>query len=63
MTPESETKVSVLLRTSEYRGDHSTDIAVAHDIRPGETVSALVDRLKPGPSEWIEIRAIVVAEV
>ena len=43
----TESDVSVLLRTSVYRGDHSTDVTVVHDLQPGETVVSLVDRLIP----------------
>lgn len=40
-------KISVLLHTSEFRGDHAADVAEAHDVRPGETVEELVARLIP----------------
>lgn len=45
-----------ILRTSEYRGDHSADIAQVHLIYKGETVAELMARLKPGLNDWIELR-------
>lgn len=38
-------KLSVLLRTSHMRGDHAADVAIAYDIKPGETVEELATRL------------------
>ena len=38
-------KIHCLLRTSEYRGDHSADVARAVTVRDGETVEDLVARL------------------
>lgn len=35
---------TVSLVTSDYRGDHAADVQVAIDVRPGETVAALVAR-------------------
>ena len=63
-------KISVLLSTSENRGDHAADIRVAHDVRPGETVEEMVRRLlfrrrghprgpQPIPSDHIELRVVV----
>ena len=65
-------RISVLLATSEDRGDHAADVRVAHDVRPGETVEELVRRLlfrrrgrggsrvpEPIPSDHIELRAVV----
>ena len=62
-------KLSVIVHTSDYRGDHSADIAVAHEVRPGETVESLAARLL-GPQrrhvDWyaqrIEIRPVVPPE-
>ena len=53
-------KLSILLRTSEYRGDHAADIAVAHETVDNETVCTLVERLLPTDSkcDWIEIRRV-----
>ena len=55
----SEPKIHVLLRTTSYRGDHSADVGIAHEVVPGETVAALVDRLKPDLTDWIELRVVV----
>lgn len=65
-------KISVLLATSENRGDHAADLRVAHEVRPGETVEELVRRLlhrrrgrggsrvpEPIPSDHIELRVVV----
>lgn len=60
----SEAKFSILLHTSDYRGDHSTDIAMAFNVRPGETVEQLAERLLIDKvhgakfNERIEIRLI-----
>ena len=69
--------ISVLVHKESYRGDHSADVAVAHEVRPGETVLDLVDRVmpwrerrgnggidEPDPKmfeEWIVIRRVVDA--
>lgn len=39
-------KLNILLRTSEYRGDHSADVARAFDPKPEETVEQLVKRVE-----------------
>lgn len=39
--------ISVLLHTSEFRGDHAADVVEAHELNPGETVQELVERLLP----------------
>jgi len=51
-------KVQVQLCTSSYRGDHSSDVRIAHEIQPGETVEQLCDRLIHEVSDWIELRII-----
>lgn len=38
-------KISVLLRTSEYQGDHSDAVSIACELREGETVQQLAERL------------------
>lgn len=38
-------KLSIILRTSDFRGDHETDVAVAIEPQPGETVEQLVRRV------------------
>lgn len=56
-------QISVLLHTSEYRGDHSADVVKAYEIKEGETVEELVERLIAEQSSWaytdhIELRRI-----
>jgi len=57
-------KLSIMLRTADYRGDHSTDVLIAYDCLPDETVHQLAERLlQPEPyvrdgSKVIEIRVI-----
>jgi hypothetical protein len=61
-------KLSIILHTAEYRGDHSADIAITLDSIEGETVEALWLRAakfrdgRPYPScgDCIEIREIVI---
>lgn len=38
-------KISVLLQTGHFRGDHEADACEAHEALPGETVEQLVERL------------------
>lgn len=63
-------KLSVLLKTIDFRGDHAADVAIAHELRSGETVEELAHRLlvqtpgafvRPG-TEVIEIRLVVEPE-
>jgi len=60
-------RLSVLLRTIDFRGDHSADVLIAHDVRPGETVEELATRLlgkEPyitAEAKVIEIRFVVPA--
>ena len=51
-------KISCLLRTSEYRGDHASDCTLAVEIQPSETVESLCERLlKSNPKfDWVELR-------
>ena len=55
-------KLSVIHRTEDYRGDHSADICIAHELRAGETVEHLATRLNlpdgAARGDVIEIRAI-----
>jgi len=53
---ETQTDVAILIRTSEMRGDHAADVAVAMRSIPGETVEALVARCRLTPTDVIEIR-------
>jgi hypothetical protein len=59
----TERPIAVLLRTSEYRGDHAADVEIAHELLPGETVDALCQRLDLERGDVIELRAVVRAEV
>ena len=47
--------ISIIHRTSVYRGDHAADVGVAIEPR-AELVSELVQRLALTPEDWIEIR-------
>ena len=56
-------KISVLLYTSDYRGDHSADMVIAYDLKDGETVEELAERLIKknnlgGYTDHIEVRWI-----
>jgi len=70
--------ISVLLRTSDFRGDHAADVARMFAVEPGETVQALVARLlEVGPhaptyrgngtpdvrSDHIELRLVAAGSV
>ena len=56
-------QISCLLRTMDYRGDHSADVAIAVVVEPGETVETLVKRLllRPGEphGEFVELRIAI----
>lgn len=52
--------LSILLRTYEYRGDHSSDICIAYEAKEHETVEELVKRLNPENQDVIEIRTCKV---
>jgi hypothetical protein len=50
---------SILLRTSDYRGDHAADITRAYGFVPGETIEELVARVRLSiADDWIEIRML-----
>lgn len=57
-------KLSILLRTIDFRGDHAAEVAEAHTLRDGETLEDLADRLLQDESyihakhKVIEIRRI-----
>lgn len=61
-------KLSVLLHTTDYRGDHAADVIIAHEIQPGETVQQLAERLLGNESyikdgaKVIEIRIVQEAQ-
>ena len=56
-------QINCLLRTANYRGDHSADVAIAISVEPGETVESLVKRLlvhtEKTIGELIELRLAV----
>ena len=54
--------ISVILRTSTFRGDHSADVIEPCELLPGESVEDLVSRLLvPGGYDWVEIRLVRLA--
>lgn len=52
----TEHLISVTHHTTDYRGDHSAEVAYVYDVAPGETVEMLVARLKLQPPDRIELR-------
>lgn len=60
-------KIQISLHTTDYRGDHSADIVIAHDVKENETVEQLVERLlfngsNPIFLDHVELRVIAEAE-
>jgi hypothetical protein len=53
--------ISVILRTSEFRGDHSADVLIAYELEPEETVEHLAKRLliRDAEGDCIEVRFAV----
>jgi len=55
-------KLSIILRTSDFRGDHEADVAIAYEVLLGETIEALAQRLftdkAPKWEDVIEIRLV-----
>lgn len=49
-------ELNIILVTSEYRGDHAADVAVAIPPKPGETVEELVQRADLHPTDHLAIR-------
>ncbi len=51
-------EISVILRTSENRGDHAADVSRVHTLKDGETVRDLIERIIPNslPFDVIELR-------
>lgn len=57
--------LSILLRTMDYRGDHSADIYLAFSLKPSETVEELATRLLSSDGygrDVIEIRLVKTEE-
>lgn len=61
-------KISAILRTVHFRGDHAADAGVAFDLLPAETVEHLIERVMGKSTyiakeyEWIELRIIAEAK-
>lgn len=58
---QNEPIIHALLRTTDFRGDHESDIAIACEVDPSETVENLVRRLLESDQHninvaWIELR-------
>ena len=57
-------KLSVILRTNEFRGDHAADVSLVYEVKPGETVEQLAARIiregrnKDAYADVIEIRLV-----
>ncbi len=56
-------KVSIMLVTTDYRGDHSADVRIAYELQADESVDHLVKRLLSSGSasrkvDYIELRII-----
>ena len=61
-------KISIILKTTLFMGDHCTEVSIAHELKAGETVEELVSRLILPDSDFhlfktdsIELRKIVEA--
>ena len=64
-------QISVIHRTSTYRGDHAADVGIAVAVKPGETVEQLVERLLTREEgivepqrvgigvDWLELRVVI----
>lgn len=50
--------INALLHTSNYRGDHAADIAIAIEPTLGETVTEFVARILSRPEDHIELRVV-----
>ena len=45
-------KLSILVFTQNYCGDHSADACIALDAKDGETIEQLISRAKLGKNEY-----------
>lgn len=52
----NEHRLNILLRTSEFRGDHNADVSIAYDYKGDETIDELVKEILLSPCDVIEIR-------
>lgn len=59
---DDKPKIAVLFHTWVYCGDHAADVCRVIDLRPSETVEALVARIGLGnkQGERIELRVVEV---
>ena len=57
-------KISIIEKTTDYRGDHSADVSKAHEYIEGEKVENLIERCLLGTGEFdhIELRVIPPVE-
>lgn len=59
-------KISIMLHTADYRGDHSADICRAVEYKQGETIEELCNRVGIGKNphaacgENIQIRLVEI---
>jgi len=51
-------KLSVLLKTTEFRGDHAGEITLLYDVLPDETVQQLVKRVDLRNSDDLIIKLV-----
>lgn len=56
-------KISVIHKTSDYRGDHDADVSLAYEVNENETVDSLCNRIlfdgtRPLLQDHIELRLI-----
>ena len=62
----TDAKLTAVLHTSEYRGDHAADVEHHFDVKPGETVQQLVERANwyrdMGTSDYISIHVVVAVD-
>lgn len=61
------TTIIATLRTSDYRGDHGADVEYHFDVKPGESVEELVDRVlrkygKPGHGDELVLSILNAKE-
>ena len=49
-------KLTCLLRTTDYRGDHSAEVIIPIEIEENETVESLCKRLLRVKYDWLELR-------
>lgn len=53
-------QLTIIQKTTEYRGDHDAEVTIAHEYVPGETIEQLYERIcgeSNKIADVIEIRA------